>query len=207
MRIRSSLFLAIAVLGLSSPLFSIGAQSSGPSLTVTSHGLAAFGTLIDTNNPNDPVFAFVGVNQSDNSGWMLFYSITDTQEQVNDSGFGLLPASSVSISGGSFNAGKAVITLNVNTCDVEGFTTSSGNCGPFDITFTELPPSVEGPALIEQHLMLSFPSFTLVDNGTVWSFAALETGTALGYSNTGGSAFANMAQGTSMGITLTISMR
>jgi hypothetical protein len=73
--------------------------------------------LEDTSNSADPVFAFVAV-VTGNDGQELFYNISDQNGTFFYSGFGSIPASSVNVSGGSLNACKVTVTLNVNTCAV-----------------------------------------------------------------------------------------
>lgn len=87
------------------------------------------------------------------------------------------------MSGGSLNAGKVVVTLNVNTCDLAGFTTSSGPCGAFDITFTEVPPSVGGSFATHGDQQQTLPGGgKVVTNGSTLNVGATATGTALNYS-------------------------
>ena len=132
------------------------------------------------------MFAFVEVFTG-NGGEALFYYISDSNNTFSYSGSGSIPASSVNVSGGSVNAGKVTVTLNVNTCDVTGFTTSLGPCGPFDVTFVEVPASLGGSTATRGDKQQRMPGGgKVVTNGASWSFGALATGTALNYSFTSG---------------------
>ena len=185
-------------------LSSIPARASGPSKHVTANGLGGFVQIFDSSNPDDPVFAFVSLSGTANStGYTLFYSINDSAGTVNDFGFGSIPASSVNVSGGSIHNGKTVITLNVNTCDVAEFIANNpGPCGPFDITWTELPASLAGSFAERANIVTTFPNGEkMIQNGPLVGFSAQVTGTAFGYSNTGGPAFGSLTQATNVIIT------
>lgn len=114
---------------------------------------------------------------------MLFYNINEQNGTFFYSGNGSIPASSVNVSGGSLNTGKVIVTLNVNTCDVADFTTGSGPCGAFDVTFTEVPASVGGSSAIRGDYVQTMPGGAKVEtNGQSLNFGALATGTMLNYS-------------------------
>ncbi len=176
------------------------AQAAGTSVSFRANALGTGAFFVDLSNPADPVF--VGASRTANTGYMLVYGIADVVGTVNDSGFGSTPASSVNVSGGSINPGKVVFTLNVNTCDVAGFTTSSGPCGAFDITWTEEPATVAGSVAIRQNIIQTLPDGGKeVSNGATVSHGALWTGTALNYSPPG-PAFGFLTQGTSVFVTV-----
>jgi hypothetical protein len=119
---------------------------------------------------------------STNTGYMLFYNVFDFGGGFSAGGFGSVPASSVNVSGGSVNTGKVTVTLNVNTCDVTGFTTSDGLCGTFDVTWVEEPASVGGSIATRGDTQRTFPGGgKVVTNGETVTFFALTTGTALGF--------------------------
>jgi len=117
-----------------------------------------------------------------NTGYMLFYNVFDFGGGFSAGGSGSIPASTVNVSGGSVNTGNVKVTLNVNTCDVTGFTTSYGPCGPFDVTWVEEPASVGGSIASRGDTRQTFPGGkTVVTNGSTVTFFALTTGTALGF--------------------------
>jgi hypothetical protein len=161
---------------------SIPAQPAGPS--VIANALVPVVTFFDMSNPSDPVFSAVEVIRTANTGYMLFYDIGDFNGTFSYFGSGSIPASSVNVSGGSVNAGKVMVTLNVNTCDVTGFTTSSGPCGTFDVSWAEVPVSVGFPffATRGDTQFTSAGGGKVVINGESVSFGALATGTTLNYS-------------------------
>ena len=155
------------------------------------------------------MIVFVNFNQTSNTTYFLNYSIFDTAQPqtVNDSGFGSIPASSVNVSGGSLHSGKEVVTLNVNTCDAAEFIAifpTQGPCGTLNITWTELPASVAGSFAERADIHTTFPNGEkMIQNGESVTFSALVTGTAFGYSNTGGPASGELTQATNVSITLT----
>jgi hypothetical protein len=156
---------------------SIPAQA-GPA--VVAHALNPNAFLLDTSNSADPVALFVGVFTG-NGGQEFFYNINDQNNTLNYSGFGSIPASSINVSGGSLNGGKVTVTLNVNTCEVSGFT-SSGPCGAFNFTWVEVPPSVGGSNTFHGISQVNMPGGGRVQtNGDSLSVGATATGTALIY--------------------------
>jgi hypothetical protein len=164
-------------------LSSIPAQGAGSS--VVAHALVPLAFFEDTSNPADPVSAFVEV-VTGKGGQQLFYNINDQNGTFFYSGNGLIPASSLNVSGGSLklNTGKVIVTLNVNTCDVAGVTTNSGPCGAFDVTWTEVPPSVGGSFATHGDQQQTLPGGgKLVTNGSPLNVGATATGTALNYSS------------------------
>jgi hypothetical protein len=194
---------AVVAVALSSIPIQTGAQA-GRTMKVITKGLGANGNISNMSNPADFVFGFVGIQlMSDPTSYMLFYEIFDVAGTINDFGFGSIPASSVEVSGGSIDNGKAVVKLNVDTCLVAGFTPTSGPCGVFDITWTEEPPNVAGSADIRQDSTQTFPGGgKMVTNSTARIFFATATGTALGVSQTGGPNVGSLTDGTSVSITI-----
>jgi hypothetical protein len=192
----------LTVMGLAvaaAVLSSIPAQAAGSS--VVAHALVPFAFLQDTSNLADPVFAYVTL-VTGNGGEALFYSAGDNNGTFFYYGSGSIPASSVNVSGGSVNAGKVTVTLNVNTCDVAGFTTNLGPCGPFDVTFVEVPASLGGSTAHRGDTQQRMPGGSkVVTNGSSWSFGALATGTALYYSF--GSGGGTLTQQTNVTVTIT----
>jgi len=158
-----------------------------PAVTFISNGIAASANFIDFSNPSDVVLVnltlfSVGEAASPAPKYVLSYFIFDVNNTFNDVGFGFIPTASVNLSGGSITSGKTVLKLNVNTCDVAGFTTSGGPCGAFDFTWTEAP--------LAGFVTTSFRGTTVtivggvsktVTNGTFQSMSALGTGSALGF--------------------------
>lgn len=120
--------------------------------------------------------------ESTNAGYMLIYNVFDFGGGFSAGGAGSIPASSVNVSGGSVNAEKVTVTLNVNTCDVTGFTTTDGPCGTFDLTWVEQPASVGGSIATRGDTQQTFPGgVKVVTNGETVTFFAVTTGTALGF--------------------------
>jgi hypothetical protein len=73
-------------------------------------------------------------------------------------------------------------TLNVNTCDVAGSTTSYGPCGTFNVTWVEMPASVGGSTVSRGNFQQTTPGGgKVVINGNTETYSALMTGTALGF--------------------------
>src|SRR5215467_12070134 len=101
-------------------LSSIPAQAASP--VVVAHGFVpgvAFFTQLDPNNPFSTELVEVTVEITGNTN-MLIYNVFDFGGGFSAGGAGLIPASSVNVSGGSVNTGKVTVTLNVNTCNVPG---------------------------------------------------------------------------------------
>jgi len=113
---------------------------------------------------------------------MLGYSIWDFGGGFSAAGSGSLPASSINVSGGSVNSGNVTVTLNVNTCNLTGFTTNYGPCGTFVVTWVEMPASIGGSSDYRGDNRSTMPGGgTVVRNGETTVFSALTTGTALGF--------------------------
>jgi hypothetical protein len=119
---------------------------------------------------------------STNKGYMLFYNVFDFGGGFSAGGSGSIPASSVNVSGGSINSGNVTFALNVDTCDVTGFTTNYGPCGTFNVTWVEVPASVGGSMATRGDTEQTFPGGVKVKtNGNTVTFTASTTGTALGF--------------------------
>ena len=172
--------LAVAALVLSP---SIAAQTASP--VVVSNALVpgvGFFTLLDPSNPFSTELVNVEVEKTSNTGYMLIYQIVDFGGGFSAFGSGSIPASSVNVSGGSVDAGKVMVTLNVNTCDVTGFTTGLGRCGTFVLTWVEVPASVGGSFATRGVTQQTFPGGgKVVTSGEMKTFTASTTGTVLGF--------------------------
>lgn len=113
--------------------------------TVTANGVGIFAPWNDSSDPANPVGGFIqlmpiGGNVKVEPSYMLFYgAFNDNDGSLIDYGQGYIPASAVSVSGGSVTSGTAVIKLNVNTCmlPVTEFQIFNGDCGTIEFTFTE----------------------------------------------------------------------
>ena len=168
--------LAVAVLS------SIPAQAAASS--VVKHGFVpngGFFTLLDPNNPasNELVTFQVVITGNTN---MFSYTIYDFGGGFSAAGSGAIPASSVNVSGGSVNTGNVTVTLNVNTCNVTGFTTKYGPCRSFDVTWVEMPASIGGSFINRGDFRQTIPNVgTMVINGQTDTFFALMSGTAFGF--------------------------
>jgi len=108
---------------------------------------------------------------------MLFYAVIDFGGGFSAKGSGSIPASSVNVSGGSVNTGNVKVTLNVNTCDVTGFTTNYGPCGTFDVTWVEMPASIGGSTATHGDMQQTMPGGKVVTNGTSLQVGDTATGT------------------------------
>ncbi len=120
---------------------------------------------------------------STNSGYTLAYGIYDFGGGFSAAGSGSIPASSVSVSGGTVNTGKVTVTLNVDTCDLtSGFTTGYGPCGIFNLTWVEESASVGGSTSTRGDSRQTIPGVgTIETNGQTEIFNAQTTGTELGF--------------------------
>jgi len=169
-------------------LSSIPAQAAS---SVTHSGVNGFVpsvgwfTQLDPNNPFSTELVSVTVEKNSNTGYMLIYQIIDFGGGFSADGHGSIPDSSVNVSGGTVNSGNVTVTLNVNTCDLPGFTTLPGPCGTFDLTWVELPVSIAGSFINRgdnrQTFIQDGKVMTVETNGQTEVFFALTTGTALGF--------------------------
>ena len=168
--------LTVMGLAVSAAVSAIPAQATTSS--VIDHALVP---SVDFFNPDFSELVAVNV-VSTNAGYMLFYNVISFGGPTNWGGFGSIPASSVNVSGGSISTGKVTVTLNVNTCDLTGFTTNAGPCGTFDVTWVEEPASVGGSDVNRGDTRQTFPGGgAIVTNGETATFFAQTTGTAVGY--------------------------
>jgi hypothetical protein len=164
---------------------SIPAQAA--STSVVAHAFVpgvAFFTLLDPNNPFSTELVEVEVVRTANT-YMLVYNVFDFGGGFSAAGSGSIPASSVNVSGGSVNTGNVTFTLNVNTREVTGFTTTVGPCGTFNLTWVEVPASIAGSFATRGDTQLTSPQggkvVTVATNGETEALGALTTGTALGF--------------------------
>jgi hypothetical protein len=151
---------------------SIHAQATGSS--VVSHGYNVNFGIFDGISGQ---LTIVQVVRTANN-YVLNYTMFGPTSGI---GSGSIPASSVNVTGSSVNAGNVTFALNVNTCDVAGFTTSLGSCGTFDITWIEVPASVGGSTITSGNTRQTTPGVgTTIINGHTETFNAVLAGTALG---------------------------
>src|SRR5215813_2773787 len=133
--------MTVMVLAVSAAvLSSIPAQAASP--VVVAHAFVpsvGFFTLLDPSNPFSTELVTLDVESTANKSYMLSYSVFDFGGGFSAGGSGSIPASSINVSGGSVNSGNVKVTLNVNTCNVTGFTTKYGPCGIFAVTWVEMP--------------------------------------------------------------------
>ena len=172
----------LTVMGLAvaaAVLSSIPAQAA----SVVNHGFVPSGgffTLLDPNNPASTELVTFQVVNTGNSD-MFFYTIFDFGGGFSAAGSGSIPASSVNVSGGSVNTGNVTVRLNVNTCNVPGFT-NLGPCGTFVVTWVEMPASIGGSTVSRGDFQQTIPNLgTTVMNGQTETFFALMSGTAFGF--------------------------
>jgi len=137
-----------------------------------------------------------------NSGYMLSYNIYDFGGGISAGGSGAIPASDVSVSGGSLNSVKVTVTLNVDTCALN-LSNSFGLCGPINITWVELPASIGGSIANHGDSRQMFAGGGgVVTNGSTVVFFASATGTMLG-SDVPQGTLGNLTQGTNITRTIT----
>ena len=154
----------------------------------TAHGIGSTNIFFDVSNPADPVFVFVAFEPFSAKGnttttdYFLSYSMNDFNGTFFYQGSGVIPLSTVNITG-MLDKGTAVAKLNVNTCDVAGFTTGSGPCGIFALIVTELPLAV-GSASTRGTSVSTFGGITTATNGSSEQFTSQPAGTALGFAPT-----------------------
>jgi hypothetical protein len=158
-------------------LSSIPANAAGSN--VVNHG---FNASVGWFTPAGDELVSVTVVRTSNTGYMISYNVWDFGGGFSAGGSGSIPASSVSVSGGSVNTAKVTVTLNVNTCDLAGFTTNYGPCGTFNLNWVEVPASVGGSYATHGATQITFPGGSKVTtNGSLVSYSASTTGTALGF--------------------------
>jgi len=168
--------LTVIGLAVAATLTVVPAPAQSGSSVVT-HG---YNTNLGIFDFNVGELTFINVNRTANN-YMFSYQMFGP---FSGTGSGPIPASSVTVSGSSVNAGNVTFTLNVNTCGLDPaiFTTSAGSCGTFDITWIQEPASVGGSTVTSGTSHVTTPgSGTTIINGHTATFTALLTGTALGY--------------------------
>lgn len=180
-----TMLIVMGLAVIAAALSPIPARAASP--VVVAHAFVpsvGFFTLLDPNNPNSAELVGVTVERTSNKDYMLLYQIFDFGGGFSAMGSGSIPASSVNVSG-LLSKGNLTLTLNVNTCNVTGFTTNFGPCGTFDVTWVEMPASVGGSSINRGDNRQTFPIgggqvVTIVTNGETETFFALATGAALG---------------------------
>lgn len=184
----------LAVMGIAAAaaamLPSIHAQANASS--VVNHGYGGSFGIFDFNNNQ---FTQIQIVPTSTDEYSFTYQMSGPTPATSGWGMGSIPASSVSVTGSSVNAGNMTLTLNVNTCDVANFMIMFGSCGTFDITFTEIPPKVGGSTITSgstRTTTLGVGSTNI--NGHTETVYALLSGTALTYALPMGSATAPLAQ-------------
>ena len=165
--------LAVVMLTLSTPTLS--AQTS--STSVIAHGISASSGI---SAPDGCTFIGWGVGPASNTSYVLDYVVFNFCTGSFQSGFGTIPSSSFTLSGGSLANGKVTATLNVNTCDVPHFVNGAGDCGTFDVTWVGMPASA-GTSSVNGTSQFSFPGFEQRTSGQTETFGATTTGTVLDY--------------------------
>jgi len=155
------------------------------SVSFTAHGIGSQNFGFDFSNPADPVFVFVDFTPFSAKGnaattdYFLSYNISDFNGTFTYSGMGVIPLSTVNITG-MLDKGTAVVTLNVDTCEVADFQTLMGHYGSFALIVTELPLAV-GSASTRGTSVSTFGGITTATNGSSEEFTSQTAGTALGF--------------------------
>lgn len=158
--------LGLAVAAAMSP--SIHAQT-----TTVNHGYNANLGIFDGNTST---ITFLSVDIT-GKGYVLSYQQFGAS---SNSGSGPVPASSVTVTGSSVNAGNVTFTLNVNTCGLAGFTITEGACGLFNLTWAQMPTDIGGSTITSGTQRMTMPGMgTTIINGHTETFNAVLGGTAL----------------------------
>ena len=206
---RKSLLALVVVLGVCLvALTGAPPAQAQASVSFTAHGIGSNNLFIDVSNPADPVFVFFSFapfsakGTPAASGYFLSYFISDFNGTFVDQGMGVIPLSTVNITG-MLDKGTVVAKLNVNTCDVADFTTLSGQCGSFAITVTELPLTF-GSISTEGTSVSTFGGIKTATQGSSAQFTSQTAGTALGFAPPAGSSqFPGLVQFNGVTITST----
>lgn len=141
--------------------------------TTVNHGYNASLGIFDVSTGT---ITFLSVDITGNGYVLSYQQFGPTSSNV---GFGLVPASSVTVTGSSVNAGNVTFTLNVNTCGLAGFTTT-GACGPFNLTWVQMPTDIGGSTITSGTQHVTMPGMgTTITNGHTETFSAVLSGTAL----------------------------
>ena len=169
--------LTVMVLAVAAAVLSATPAQAQSGSNAIAHGyIASFG--IFSFNTGELIFVTIdGMANNNTFSYQMFGPTTG-------SGSGPIPASSITVSGSSVNAGNITFTLNVNTCDLDPaiFTTSAGSCGLFTITFVQIPASVGGSTVTSGTQHVTTPGVgTTVINGHTETFSALLSGTMMGF--------------------------
>jgi hypothetical protein len=180
----------------------VGGRPPGRTIAFHTDGVSAFDNWIDLSNPADPVTGFIqffATGTAARPAYQLFYFVSDANLTFSNSGEGPIPGSSVKFSGGSVNSGKMVVSLDVDTCQLDPtlFFTFSGPCGIIKATWTEIPSR-------------SSSGFTFITRGTTEIIAGpmvqhmsgtFEEANALAQGTVIGSEMTTTAFGTSIALT------
>ena len=126
-------------------------HAAGRATTFNTNGVTAFDSWIDLSNPADPVEGSIYIYATGSAAqpaYQLIYEVNDFDLTLFNTGQGAIPGASVSFSGGSLTNGNAVVSLSVNTCQLDPavFFTISGACGTINVTWTEVPGNSINPA-------------------------------------------------------------
>jgi hypothetical protein len=166
------------------------AQSAGRTITFTSDGVTAFDQWIDLSNPADYVFGgvwFYSTGSAAQPAYQLLYEINDSTGNFFYLGQGSIPASSVTFSGGAITNGKMIVSIDVDTCQLDPTAFSYyGPCGIVKATWTEVPghsPTGFTSVFRGSHDIYS-GSMTQHISGTVEQAVAVAQGTVLGFALT-----------------------
>jgi hypothetical protein len=162
-------------------------QAAGRTTTFTTDGATAYDNWIDLTNLDDPVVGFIQLNAIGSAAqpaYELFYNVNDFNFTFGNAGQGLIPGASVKFSGGSVTSGKMVVSLNVNTCNIDptAFTTIFGTCGIISVTWTEVPGKGSTGFTTTMHGSQDIVSGSITRHisGTIENANALAQGTLIG---------------------------
>jgi hypothetical protein len=143
---------------------------------VVNHGFIASFGIFDFNT-GELIFVTISTTNNNTFSYQMF-------GPTSGAGSGSIPASSVTVSGSSVNAGNVTFALNVNTCDLDpvNFKTTAGSCGPFNITLVQIPASVGGSTVTSGTSRVTTPGVgTTIINGHTETFSAVLSGSMLGF--------------------------
>jgi hypothetical protein len=115
-------------------------RASGRTTSFHTNGVTGSDNWVDMSNPADPIFGLVELFPTA-GGYQVLYQVNDANFTFFDFGQGPIPSSAVKFSGGSVTSGKMVISVDVNTCQLDPtvFLTTNGPCGIINVTWTEVP--------------------------------------------------------------------
>lgn len=172
--------IAVSIVIAGAVMSPIPSQAQTTNSSVIPNALSPSIGTFDFSDPSDPKVIFVTVMRTANSGYTLSYSIYDFNGTYTYAGYGPIPNSSVTVSGGSVGSGKLTITLNVDTCSLADFTTMNAPCGDFNLTWTEIPASIGGSFVSRGNTVFTAPGIGMtVINGEQQFYGAAVTGSIL----------------------------